>query len=59
MGLEDHDADARPATLEEETRTVIENAYHRIAKSHSFVKLWPKWTLGYRTKRMPDRLFNV
>ena len=26
MGLEDHDADARPATLEEETRTVIEEA---------------------------------
>src|ERR1700694_4539650 len=24
MGLEDHDAEARPATLEEETRTVIE-----------------------------------
>jgi hypothetical protein len=26
MGLEDHDADARPATLEEETRTVIEES---------------------------------
>ena len=26
MGLEDHGADARPATLEEETRTVIEEA---------------------------------
>lgn len=26
MGLEDHDADARPASLEEETRTVIEEA---------------------------------
>jgi hypothetical protein len=26
MGLEDHDANARPATLEEETRTVIEEA---------------------------------
>ena len=26
MALEDHDADARPASLEEETRTVIEEA---------------------------------
>jgi hypothetical protein len=33
MALEDHDADARPASLEEETRTVIEEARAQAARA--------------------------
>jgi hypothetical protein len=63
MASEDHDADARLASLEEETRTLIEEPLpsyceKRNGSRHLSVKPCPNWTPGYRTASPTSRFQN-
>jgi hypothetical protein len=63
MALEDHDADARPASLEERNKNVDRGTPTIVSRKEEWftpiaVKLWPQLQ-GTGTKRVPDRLSNV
>jgi hypothetical protein len=60
MVLEDHDADARPATLEEETRTVIEEARMVLPGIQAFLafSLLLSLTAGFKNSRIWSKFFT-
>jgi len=60
MALEDHDAAARPASLEEETRTVIEEARMVLPGIQAFLafSLLLSLTAGFKTLRTRSKFFT-